>query len=506
MKAKSKVYLVGAGPGDPELISLKAVKRLREADVIIYDRLINPELLKYAPRKAQTIYAGKSPQKHTLSQDEINSLLVEKARAGKTVVRLKCGDPFLFGRGAEEALFLNRHKIPFEIVPGISSALAVAAYAGIPLTHRDYTSSIGIFTGHEEKDKPDSAIPWPKISTGIGTLVFLMGVENLSFITENLLSNGRPKSTPCCLIQNGTTSGQKTIVADLETIALKAKQAKILPPAILVVGDVVNLRKQLNWFEGRPLFGKNILLTRPTEEKNRLREILEGYGARCDELAAIAIKPLSSYRELDTAIKNIRDFNWLVFSSQNAVRFFNKRLSHLKTPLGALEDVKIAAIGPNTRMALENTGLKVALEPKEFCQEGLLESFKKIGLQKKNILIVRCLQARNVLEQGLRKMGAKIKIAPAYQTAVGSRLSVVGKKILPGIDIITFTSALAAKSFFEALSKKTAPRALLKKTIASIGPVTSREIKKHGFRPTIEAKKYTFEGLAKAIVKYYENR
>lgn len=513
MRTKGKVYLVGAGPGDPELISLKALRCLKEADTIIYDRLINPELLRYAPSKAEIIYAGKSSQKHTLSQDTINSLLARKAREGKIVIRLKCGDPFLFGRGAEEALFLSRHKISFEIVPGISSALAVPAYAGIPLSHRRYTSSIGIFTGHEEKNKTGSAVNWPKISTGLGTLVFLMGVENLSFIIKNLLSGGRPKSTPCCLIQEGTTLKQKTVTASLGTIILKARQAKILPPALLVVGEVVSLRKQLNWFENKPpvvsvvepLSGKKILITRPSEEKNRLSLILEEYGARCSELAAIEIKPLASYGELDAAIKNISDFNWLIFSSQNAVKFFKERPAYLKKGAAALDAVKIAAIGPRTKTALENIGLKVTLEPKEFCQEGLLEVFKKIRPRNKNMLIVRCLQARNVLPRGLKEMGAKVKIAPAYQTIKNQKLKIKSQK-LDDADIITFTSALAAKSFFEALSKKTARQVLLKKIIASIGPVTSREIRKQGFKPAIEAEKYTFEGLAEAIIKYYENR
>ena len=519
MKTKGKVYLVGGGPGDPELISLKALRCLKEADAVIYDRLINPALLQYAPPKAKIIYAGKSPygergrttQKHTLSQDEINSLLVKKAKQGKTVARLKCGDPFLFGRGAEEALFLSRHKVPFEIVPGISSALAVPAYAGIPLSHRNYTSSIGIFTGHEEKDKTNSAINWPKISTGLGTLVFLMGVENLSFIVKNLLSSGRPKSTPCCLIQEGTTPRQKTVTANLGTIVPEAKQAKIRPPALLVVGEVVSLRKRLDWFENKPLFGKKILITRPmasprggpAEEKNRLAQILEEYCARCIELPAIEIKPLTFYGELDSAIKNISNFNWLIFSSQNAVKFFKERLTYLKKDLNTLNAIKIAAIGPNTKMTLENLGLKVTLEPKEFCQEGLLEAFKKINIRDKNILIARCLQARNVLPQGLEQMGAKVKIAPAYQTTINHQPSAISKKILTEVDIITFTSAFTVKSFFAAGPKKTFKRIFSKTIIASIGPITSQEVTKRGFKVTIEAKKYTFEGLAEAIAGYY---
>lgn len=518
MEIKGKVYLVGAGPGDPELISLKALRCLKEADTIIYDRLINPALLQYAAPKAEIIYAGKSSQKHTLSQDEINSLLVKKAKEGKIVIRLKCGDPFLFGRGAEEALFLSRHKVSFEIVPGISSALAVPAYAGIPLSHRNYTSSIGIFTGHEEKDKTNSAINWPKISTGLGTLVFLMGVENLSFIVKNLIVCGRRESTPCCLIQEGTTPRQKTVTANLGTIVLKAKQTKILPPALLVVGEVVSLRKQLNWFENKPLFGKKILITRPSasplglaerrarggpsEEKNRLAQFLEEYGARCIELPAIAIKPLADYSQLDAAIKDISRFQWLIFSSQNGVKFFKQRLDCLNQNPDALKKIKIAAIGPRTASALENMGLKVDLQPDKFCQEGLLESFRRFKLKGQNILIVNALEARDVLARGLAKMGNRVTTTPVYQTDDGCWTLDDKKNSLKDIDTITFTSSLAAKNFLAGFSKNFLKAHFKNTLIASIGPITSRTVKKAGLKVNIEAKEYTLEGLAKAIISY----
>src|SRR3989339_1019175 len=337
---KSKVYLTGAGPGDPGLITLKAIECLKKAKVVIYDRLVNPELLKYAPQDAEILYAGKASKKHSLTQDEINRLIVKKAKEGKTVVRLKGGDPFLFGRGAEEALELAKNKIPFEVIPGVSSAIAVPAYAGIPLTHREFTSSVGIFTGHEDPAKENSRIDWEKISTGLGTLVFLMGVENLSFIVKNLLKFGRPPLTPCCLIQNGTLPKQKTVSTTLDKIIKAARAFRFQPPSILIVGEVVSLRKKLNWLETKPLFGKKILITRPKGEDSRFSQILEEYGAACVKLPAIAIKPLANYSKLDAAIsqlamvrlpiaaaiKELAGFQWLIFSSQNGVRFFKQRL------------------------------------------------------------------------------------------------------------------------------------------------------------------------------------
>lgn len=521
--------MVGAGPGRPDLITLKGIRCLQQAEVVIYDRLVSPRLLGYVPQGAEIIYAGKSPQKHTLKQDEINRLLVKRAKQGKTVIRLKCGDPFLFGRGAEEALFLARHKIHFEVVPGVSSATAVPAYAGIPLTHRDYTSSVGIFTGHEDPAKEDSRIYWEKIATGLGTLVFLMGVENLSRLVKNLLAAGRPKRTPCCLIQAGTYPEQKSLTAHLAAISEKAKASGFRPPAILVVGEVVHLRKKLNWFELKPLFGKRILLTRPAfgraagpaEGRDSLSELLEERGAFCAQFPVLAIKPLDDYRALDASIKQINDFHWLIFTSQNGVKFFKQRLDYLKKDARILNRVKIAAIGRMTQTTLENLGLKADLLPFKFCQEGLIEIFKKINIKGRNILIVRAEEARDVLPLGLRKMGAKVKITPAYRT-VRTQDSRHKTQDLKNIDIITFTSSSCVRNFFQIFSVRafrkltppflssknfsSAERAgLIKKPLlASIGPITSGQLKRLGLKPDIQAKSYTFEGLTRVIVQYYQ--
>ena len=537
MKNKGKVYLVGAGPGSPDLITLKGIRCLEQAEAVIYDRLVNPRLLGYVPQGAEIIYAGKSSHKHTIKQDEINRLLVKKAKQGKVVIRLKCGDPFLFARGAEEALFLAKHKITFEVVPGVSSATAVPAYAGIPLTHRDYTSSVGIFTGHEQPAKEGSHKPprrrrgasrshiyREKIARGLGTLVFLMGVENLSRLVKNLLAAGRPKDTPCCLIQAGTYPEQKSLTADLAAISEKAKRAGFRPPAILVVGEVVDLRKKINWFELKPLFGKRILLTRPAfgmaEGENSLSELLEGQGAFCVEFPVLAIKPLDDYRALDASIKQIMDFHWLIFTSQNGVKFFKQRLVHLRKDARSLSGVKIAAIGPRTKMALEAIGLRADLEPAHYCQEGLIECFKKIKIKGQNILIIRALSARDALPQGLEKMGARIKITPAYQ-ASGPKPQATSLR--PQVlDVITFTSSSSVRNFFQILSKKVFRRLTLpflssknlspleraglikKPLLASIGPITSGQLKRLGLKPDIEAKSYTFEGLTQAIVQYYQ--
>ncbi len=503
MKNKGKVYLVGAGPGEAGLITVKGLECLKKADTVIYDRLVSGKLLRYIPQDAKRIYAGKSASRHTLTQNEINSLLAGEAKKGATVVRLKCGDPFLFGRGAEEALFLSEHRIPFEVVPGVSSAMAVPAYAGIPLTHRAYTSSVGIFTGHEEAERENSQICWEKIATGLGTLVFLMGVENLSTIVNKLISCGRADTSPCCIIQQGADCGQKSVCARLKTIVKKAKENDIRAPAVLVVGEVVSLREKINWFENRPLFGKRILISRPAETESRLSNILEGYGASCVEAPAVELRPLKDYTALDSYIRNIDDFQWIILSSQSGIRFFMKRVEYLKKDARAFGMVKIAVIGRGTAEALERFCLKPDLMPEHFCQEGLLESFKKINIKESKILIVCARQARDVLAQGLKKMGAKVSVAPAYITVNAPGI----RRIAPDagdVDVITFTSALAVNNFFQVFPAAAFRRLKTKPLIATIGPITSNAVRGKGLNPAIQAKEYTFEGLAGAIAKYYK--
>lgn len=496
---------MGAGPGDPGLLTLKGLECLKKADVVIYDRLIEPRLLEFTCPRAELIYVGKFPKTKVLSQEEINLLLFKKAKEKKTVVRLKGGDALLFSRGAEEAIFLAEHKIPFEVIPGVSSAIAVPAYAGIPLTHRNLSSSVCIFTGHEDPAKRNSSLDWERLSTGVGTLVCLMGMRNLANIVENLTRAGRPKTTPCCIIQWGTLPRQKTVTANLETIVKKARQARLSHPAILVVGEVVKLREKLNWYEAKPLFGKRILITCQEEASQRLSWILRNYGAEVFVLPLIKISSLGNYIQLDSAIGKISDFDWVIFSSQNGVESFIKRLDCLGKDMRILSCARLAAIGPKTTEALEDYGLKIELQPKRFCQEGLLALFGKKKIKDKRFLIICSKNSRDLLTKGLKKLGATVEIVYAYQTLPIKYNNKKGLyKILKDIDVITFTSSSCVLSFFKVVASLMCNSLLKNSLIASIGPVTSSVIRRLGFKVDIQAKEYTKEGLIGAILNYYK--
>ena len=348
-EGKGKVYMVGAGPGDPGLITLKAADCLAGCDTVVYDFLANPALLAHASPEAELIYVGKKGSDHTLSQEGINQLLVDLARSGKTVVRLKGGDPYIFGRGGEEAEVLFEAGLPFEVVPGVTSTIAAPAYAGIPLTHREYTSNVGFITGHEDPTKPESALDWDKIATGLGTLVFVMGVRNLARITANLIKGGRAPSTPAALIRWGTTPDQYTVVGTLADIADLAREHKLTPPVVFVVGGVVNLRERLNWFEKLPLFGRRILVTRTRRQASKLTRQLTALGAGVIECPTIEITPPVDFGPIDRAIDDLADFTWLILTSpqRRGLFFSSVFLKRERTP-GALAGLKIAAIGPAT--------------------------------------------------------------------------------------------------------------------------------------------------------------
>ncbi|MDD4092147.1 MAG: uroporphyrinogen-III C-methyltransferase, partial [Smithellaceae bacterium] len=322
---KGKVYIIGAGPGDPGLITLKAVEALKLADVVVYDNLVNEELLAYAPVGARRIYAGKQGGDHTLTQDKINDLLVREALDGSMVARLKGGDPFIFGRGGEEAEELAARGIPFEVIPGVTSAIAVPAYAGIPLTHRGVTSTVAFVTGHEDPTKEKSDIDWQALA-GIGTLVFLMGVKNLGQITNALISRGKPSETPAALIRRGTLPEQQTLTGTLANIEELARANRFKPPAILVVGKVVELRDTLSWFDTRPLFGLGVVITRPERQADDLAKLLAVEGARPIAFPTIAIEPPSDWSELDAALNELESYQWIIFTSANGVHFFFERL------------------------------------------------------------------------------------------------------------------------------------------------------------------------------------
>lgn len=501
---KGKVYLVGAGPGDPGLLTLKGKALLEKAQVVVYDYLANPELLKYCPEECEFIYVGKKGGAHTMSQEEINQLLVQKAKEGKLVVRLKGGDPFLFGRGGEEIEELVKEGIPFEVVPGITSAIAVPAYAGIPVTHRDYTSTLAIITGHEAEGKEESRIDFKALAK-IGTLVFLMGVKNLPNIVENLLREGKSPETPVAVIQWGTTPRQKTATGTLETILDEVKKQGISAPAIIVVGEVVKLREKFNWFEKRPLFGKRIVITRTREQASKLKEALIELGAEVIEIPTIEVRPLFNEKTYET-LRNLKNYHWLVFTSENGIRFFFSALFETGLDVRALGGIKIAVIGPATKEALKTYGILPDLMPeKNFTQEGLISAFEKEELSGKRVLYVRARVAREVLSEGLKARGALLEVLPIYETLKpkdsGERLKEAFEK---GISAITFTSSSTVENFFELLKERDLflPEGVV---LASIGPVTSASIRKFGLEPTIEAKEYTIPGLVRALVEYFEN-
>jgi uroporphyrinogen III methyltransferase / synthase len=500
-----KVFLVGAGPGDPGLITVKGFRLLQEADVVIYDFLANPELLKQVPAQGEIIYVGKKGGDHTMSQSEINRLIVEKARTGKKIVRLKGGDPFIFGRGGEEAEDLVQAGIPFEIVPGVTSAIAVPAYAGIPLTHRRYNTGVAFFTGHED---PAKEKPAPESVSGLdpaGTLVFLMGVKNLPAIVEKLRVQGWDSEIPVALIQWGTTPRQKTVTATLGTIQQKAEEAGLTPPAIFIVGRVVELRRTLNWFEKRSLLGKRVVVTRTREQASALVDRLSDLGAECLEFPTIRIVPPSDWSEVDRALDGIETFDWIFFTSPNGVRFFMDRLESLGLDLRILKDLRIGVIGPATAQALKSYHLRPDLVPEQYQAEALLEALAEIPFRHKKVLIPRAAEAREILPEGLRRLGAEVTVVSAYQTLPADSAGETLEKALSReeVDCVTFTSSSTVVQFLALFPRQKILSLLKKATIACIGPITAKTARDNGLTVSIEAEEYTIPGLVKAIEGYY---
>jgi len=502
---KGKVYIVGAGPGDTGLMTLKGIDCLREADVVIYDYLVSKDLLKYAKSDARFIYAGKQGGAHTLSQWQINDLLVKEAKAGNVVARLKGGDPFIFGRGGEEAEKLVANKISFEIVPGVTSAIAVPAYAGIPLTHRGLTSTVAFVTGHEDPTKEKSDINWSALSR-IGTLVFLMGVKNIEKIVRELKDNGRSPKTPAALIRWGTTPRQKILEGTLADIVNLAKDRKFVPPAILIVGEVVALRDRLQWFDSKPLFGKGVVITRPEKQADDLAQLLIKEGATPIHFPTIKIVPPLSWRELDAAIKNLEVYDWLIFTSANGVAYFFERLFAKKKEIRDLKGIRICCIGPATAQQVANRGIKVDLVPKKFISEGILESFARTNLKGKKILLARAAEARDVLPEGLKKLGASVDVATAYVTVNSGKKKNELEELFKEnqVDVITFTSSSTVYNFNKIAGSGFKLPGGVK--IACIGPVTAAAAKKAGFPVDIHQEEYTMEGLVGALINYYEKK
>lgn len=502
---QGKVYLVGAGPREPDLVTIRAVECLKKADVVIYDFLAAPELLKHVPEGAETIYVGKKGGSHTLSQDKINEVIVARARQGRTIVRLKGGDPFIFGRGGEEAEVLAEAGIPFEVVPGVTSAVAVPAYAGIPLTHRLYTSSVAFVTGHEDPTKKQSSIDWSKLATGVGTLVFLMGVKNLANIAEKLMAAGRDPKTPVALVRWGTTPQQTTVVGTLDTIVAKVQAAGLKPPATIVVGEVIKLRDTLNWFEKRALFGKTVVITRARAQASDLFRRLTDLGAACLECPTIKVVPPEDWSPLDAAIDNLGSYDWLVFTSANGVSFFFERLYEKDKDVRVLKDVSTAAIGPATAKRLRDFGLKSDIIPETYQAESIVEAFKQEAMNGKRVLLPRAKEARPVLPVELRKMDAIVDEVAAYQTEQAhENVDVLIKRLEEGsIDLLTFTSSSTVRNLKALLPRDRFESLIEGVTVASIGPITADTARELGFKVDIMAQDYTIDGLCEAILKHY---
>jgi uroporphyrinogen III methyltransferase / synthase len=505
---KAKVYLVGAGPGDPGLITVKGRQCIEDAQVIIYDYLASPELLKHAQKNAELIYVGKKGGDHTLPQAEINALIVKKAKAGLKVCRLKGGDPFIFGRGGEEAEELVANGIPYEVVPGVTSAVAAAAYAGIPLTHRKLTATLAFITGHEDPNKEESNIDWHSLARGIGTLVFFMGVKNLPDITQKLIANGRPPETPVALISWGTTPGQQTVAGSLDNIAERVKKAGLKAPAIIVVGEVVQLRENLKWFENRPLLGKRIIVTRAREQASDLVKRLAELGAECLEYPTIRVVAPDDATPLDDAIANLNTYNWIVFTSVNGVKFFFERLFGRDRDVRALNSLRTAAIGPVTAEQLFAYGIKSDIIPADYRAEAVVEAFRKEDLKGKKILLPRAAEARPVLPDELRKMGAQVDEVTTYLTekVQDNTELLIEQLAAKTVDLITFTSSSTVKNFKALLPSRNFKDLIAGVTVASIGPITTDTAAELGFEVQITAESYTIPGLCEAILSYYGRR
>ncbi len=499
------VYLVGAGPGDPGLITAKGLAVLHRAQVVVYDQLASPELLKEAPADAEIIYVGKKAGAHAVPQEGINDLLVARARAGLTVVRLKGGDPFVFGRGGEEAEELAQAGIPFEVVPGVTAAVAVPAYAGIPVTHRRYTTLVTFITGHEDPTKEASTIPWEALGRNPGTLVFLMGVKNLPEICRQLVEKGRDPQTPAAVIERGATLAQRTVTGTLTDIAQVARDAQIKPPAILVVGGVVELRETLKWWESRPLWGKTVVVTRSRQQASKLVELLAAAGARCLEIPTIEIGPPDDFAPLDNALKNLPQYHWVIFTSANGVAAFMERLFGQGKDVRALGRNQIAAIGPATAEALRQYGLTADVVPHAFKAEVLLEALSPHVIPGSRMLLARAQIAREVLPQGLMRLGAKVDVAPVYKARAPQTIPPEAETALQEgqVDILTFTSSATVHNFVKLLGKEHVHALAAKATVAAIGPITAATLKEYGLTPQIEPSDYTIPALAQAIIEHY---
>lgn len=496
------VYLVGAGPGDPGLITVKGLECLRRAEVVVYDRLAAPALLAEAPESCERIYVGKASSRHALSQDEINALLVQKAAAGLRVVRLKGGDPYVFGRGGEEADALVSAGLPFEVVPGVTAGVAVPAYAGIPVTHRGVATAVAFITGHEDPTKPDSQLDWGRLATGFATLVFYMGMENLAEISGQLVAHGRAPDTPAAVIRWGTRPEQRTVTGTLADIAGRVAAADLGPPALIVVGDVVRLRARLNWFERRPLFGRQVLVTRTRTQASALVDEVRALGGSVFEYNAISVHDPADWTPVDELIERVDQFDWVVFTSQNGVtRFLGRLFDHHGWDARALGGARLAAVGPATAAELRRYGLTADLVPPEPQAAALPPALLPLLQPGNHVLIVRAEAAAADLAAPLRQAGIGATECIAYRTGPGAGdVDDLQRALANGeIHYATFASSSAVTHLLEAAG---GPGALAGVTIAVIGPQTAEAARAAGLPVHVVAAEPSVAALAQAIAAH----
>ena len=504
MSLIGKVYLVGAGPGDAGLLTLRGAELLRQADVVVYDALVNRELLTLAPQSAEIIYGGKRSNDHAIPQDELNQLLIEKAKEGKKVVRLKGGDPYIFGRGGEEAVELQHEKIEFEVIPGISSIVAAPNYAGIPLTHRDHCSSFTVITGHEDPEKKETAVDWARLAQESGTKVVLMGVERIGKIADNLMNQGLAKDTPVAMVRWGTTGRQKTISGTLETIADIVLKTKFKAPAVTIIGTVSKLRKSLNWFENRQLFGQRIVVTRTRKQASKLTHTLKELGAEVLEIPTIKIVPPSDNEPVIQSITGIGSYDWIIFTSPNGVIHFFDYFFKAYRDIREIGNIRFAAVGPATAKKLENLNLAIDLMPKVYTAEAAANALLKYqNVENVNVLLARAEESNSELPKLLEAQGAIVDDIAFYKTVpeTEDRNGAVEAFEEGGANWITFASSSAVKNFDARFELVKICKSNPELKLASIGPETTKALRELELTPTVEAKDHTIKGLSKALLK-----
>ena len=496
---QGKVFLVGGGPGDPGLITVKGLRRLQQADVVVYDRLVNVRLLDHARKDAERIYVGKGPDQHVMSQQDINRLLVDRASQGQFVVRLKGGDPFVFGRGGEEALALAEAGLDFEVVPGVTSAVAAPAYAGVPVTHRGVASSVTIVSASEDPTKEGSSVRWDALAKTGGTIVALMGWSALDKVAKTLIAEGMSPDTPVALVHWGTEPHQKTVVGTLCNIRAKGEEAGLTSPVTAVIGEVADLREHIRWFDEKPLFGKTVLVTRSRTQASALSSLLEDEGARAVELPTIRFERAEPFTEMDLAIESLGEFQWVVFTSANGVEAFFDRMKELGRDARRFGGAKVASIGPATSASLAKRGVITDLVPQQYVAESLLESLSERVKPGDRMLLPRADIGRNVLEEGLAGMEARVQRLVAYRTVTPPESKQLAMELLSGgsVDVVTFTSSSTVENLMGILEGDASR--LNGAVVACIGPITAASAEAAGLKVDVEASEHTIPGLVEAI-------